>query len=226
MPKMAQNAHTAGDTANHVRATNVDGMRVPSHGKGWLKPFPPGNNANPSGKPKTLKEVQKLARNRSMDALTALIGVYTLPNGKLDRTADGKTVVAAATAVLKWAYGEPPPFNPNEHKSELRIDLEGVSLAERKRTLEVLQNLKMVASDTVEDDGNPGPDFDASRFAEPVTIEGDVVEEPAPRRRAAAAAPVVEAPVPPPPVVKRKAGRPLGSKNKKRKRVQRPPQKA
>ena len=36
-----------------------------------------------------------------MDALTALIGVYTRPNGKLDRSVDRRVVAVAAQAVLK-----------------------------------------------------------------------------------------------------------------------------
>ena len=165
------NPDLAGITARVKRTEEA--THIPSHGVGRIfPPMKPGTTLNPSGRPKGMKEIRSLARKKSLDALTALIGVYTLPNGKLDRQADGRVVVAAASTVLKWAYGEPPPYDPNAEKTDFKIDPESLArmpLQERRMLLATLGKLGTVAADSVEDDG---PDFDASRFAdEPLTIE-------------------------------------------------------
>lgn len=140
--------------------------------------------AGPHAKPTTLRQVQHLARRRSLDALTALIGVYTRPDGMLDRTTDGRLVVAAASTVLKWAYGEPQPYDPTMERPETRIDLEGMTLAERKRLLEVMDRITTVVSDT-DADQEDGPDFDPSRFAtEQMVIEAQI-QQPDPETVAA-----------------------------------------
>ena len=208
-----------GDGVAYVAHAKVapPGLRVPSHGQGFLlPPIQPGEARNPSGRPKTLQDVRKLARKQSMDALTALIGVYKRPDGKLDRTTDGKTVVAAASAVLKWAYGEPPPYDPNLEKPETRIDLEGMSLQDRKRLLDAMNRVSTVIADSGNVDD--GPDFDVTRFAsEPMTIDAEpmpsmlaemprTTQRPKKPKRKAKKPPAVVAP----PVVpeKRKRGRP------------------
>lgn len=137
-----------------------------------MPPIQPGEVRNPTGsRPRTLKDVQRLARKQSMDALTALIGVYKRPDGKLDRTADGRVVVAATSTVLKWAYGEPPTYDPTLERPETKIDLAGMSLDERRKLLAVMDRITTVVTDQTTDEED-GPDFDASRFAtEPMTIE-------------------------------------------------------
>jgi hypothetical protein len=140
-----------------------------------LIPIQPGVAFNPGGRPKTLRDVRKLARKMSMDALHALIGVYTLPNGKLDRQADGKVVVAAAQTVLTWAYGKPPDADWDGEQRRESLDLSGLSLAQRKSLLSTLAEITTVdGADELEDDG---PEFDPTRFSsEPVTIEPDPVD--------------------------------------------------
>lgn len=166
-----------------------------------------------------------------MDALTFLIGVYTRPDGLLDRTVDGRIGVVAASTVLKWAYGEPAPYDPTMERPETKIDLDGMSLSERKKLLEVMDRITTVVSDT-DTDQDDGPDFDASRFAtEPLVIEAQPVapdpppfkkprkprgKKPKPRGRPRKVA-ALEIPAEP-----RKRGRPPGSK-KKRKRAKRAP---
>ena len=156
----------------------AQGRRIPSHGKGMLAPlFPPGNVMNPGGRPRNLKDVRKLARKQSMDALHALIACYKTPDGKIARNVDGRVVVHAASTVLKWAFGEPPPYDPLSERPEERIDLTGLSLQERKRLLDTMSKVStVIAPDTDVDDGM---DFDPSRFEpEPVQIEGEVVPPP------------------------------------------------
>lgn len=161
----------------HARAKRSDeATRIPSHGKGRLMPpVQPGEvRAAFPGRPAVLRDVQQLARKKSLDALHALIACYTAPDGKIARNVDGRIVVHAASTVLKWAFGEPPPYDPNQDKPDTRIDLGGLSLAERRRLLDTLDRVSVVedASAPVDD----GPEFDASRFApEPVEIEGAVV---------------------------------------------------
>ena len=147
------------------------GVRVPPHGRGRLAPkFEVGNPGNPGGRPAVLRDVQKLARKKSLDALHALIACYTTPDGKIARNVDGRIVVHAASTVLKWAFGEPPPYDPNADKPETKIDLSALSLAERRRLLETMDRVSVVAdADATVDDG---PDFDPARFGPaPVEIE-------------------------------------------------------
>lgn len=195
---------------NPARAT--DGLRVPSHGQGLLMPaFGPGNNANPGGRPKSLKDVQKLARNKSMDALHALIGVYTRPDGKIDRSADGRMVVAAAQTVLTWAYGKPPDYDPNREQPETKIDLSSLNVHQRRVLLETLARVTTVVDAPAVDDG---PQFDPTRFAEePMVIDGEPVpNEPIPGKpKPDAVGSLREA-------TKPKAAKPLRKKSKPKKR--------
>jgi hypothetical protein len=112
-----------------------------------------------------------------MDALHALIACYKTPEGKIARNVDGRIVAVASQGVLKWAFGEPPPYDPTQEKPELRIDLSGLTLEERRLLLAAMDRVTTVAAEHGPEDG---PAFDASRFEpEPVTIEA---EQPAPSR--------------------------------------------
>jgi hypothetical protein len=117
-----------------------------------------------------------LARKKSVDALHALVACYTTPDGKIARNVDGRIVVHAASKVLEWAFGTPPQYDPAQDKPEATVDLSGLSLAERRRLLETMERVSVIADpNAVVDDG---PDFDPARFApEPVEIEGAVVVE-------------------------------------------------
>jgi hypothetical protein len=136
-------------------------------------PPPPGRQKMPSERQRTLRDIRKLARTESLDALIAIIGCYKRRDGKIDPNADGRIVHAAAQSVIKIAYGEMPAYDPTMERPETVIDLEGMSLAERKKLLEVMDRITTVVSDT-EDDGDDGPVFNGDRFGEvPLTIEGD-----------------------------------------------------
>ena len=172
--------------AGHARAKRSDeATRIPSHGKGRLMPpVQPGEvRAAFPGRPAVLRDVQRLARKKSVDALHALVACYTTPDGKIARNVDGRIVVHAASKVLEWAFGTPPQYDPAQDKPETTIDLSGLSLAERRRLLDVMDRVSVIADpNAVVDDG---PDFDPSRFApEPVEIEGAVVVEEPPAIRA------------------------------------------
>jgi hypothetical protein len=121
----------------------------------------------------TLNQIRKLARFESLDALIAIIGCYKRRDGKIDPTADSRVVHSAAKEVIKIAYGEMPAYDPTMERPETVIDLAGMSLAERKKLLEMMDRVTTVVAET-DDDGEDGPVFSADRFGEvPLTIEGD-----------------------------------------------------
>jgi hypothetical protein len=65
------------------------------------RPFPPGNSANPGGRPKLpddVKHVRELARQYTQDAVDAMVAV--MANGS------GPARVAAANALLDRAWGK------------------------------------------------------------------------------------------------------------------------
>ena len=144
---------------------------MPPHGRGRLAPkFEVGNPGNPGGRPAVLRDVQKLARKKSLDALHALIACYTTPDGKIARNVDGRIVVHAASTVLKWAFGEPPPYDPNADKPETKIDVSAVSLAERRRLLETMDREVTDAYRAAATDQHPVSDAVKSAGAEHRTL--------------------------------------------------------
>lgn len=145
---------------------------IPSHGHGRLAPFRAGEpSANPGGRPSSLKEVQQLARKKSINALHALIACYETPTGKIARDRDPRVVAIATQAVMKWAYGEPPAYDPTMEKPEMKIDLSGLTLEEKRILLAAMDRVSTVVAEPGSDDG---PSFDVDRFEpEPVTIEAD-----------------------------------------------------
>ena len=68
-------------------------------GKG--RPFKPGQSGNPGGRPRVLRDVQELAREKSPEA------IETLSNIMHDTKAPSAARVAAANALLDRGYGKP-----------------------------------------------------------------------------------------------------------------------
>ncbi len=62
-------------------------------------PFQKGKSGNPGGRPKVAKDVQALARTHTKTAIETLV--------KCMQTADPRTRVAAAQALLDRGYGKP-----------------------------------------------------------------------------------------------------------------------
>jgi hypothetical protein len=238
---------------SHERARGVPSPRsaeatiVPHHGRGRLMP-PIGSperpyNPLPAGRPRTLKEVRQLCRKESLDAAHALISTYKTPEGLIDRTADPKVVVVAVQTLLKWAFGEPPPYDPHSEKPPMTVDLSGMSLDERRDMLRLMQRLSNARPDDTSQDN--GPDFDPSRFAPlPPKIEAYSSDSEGPKAPQPVQSPTRGAPVrrkkrkkakaakvaaarksgPTPEVlvdqpVKRGRGRPKGSKNKPKPKI-------
>jgi hypothetical protein len=63
--------------------------------------FKPGQSGNPGGRPKELKQIQSLARVRSVTALEVLTQIAT------DASASASARVAAAIAILDRGWGKP-----------------------------------------------------------------------------------------------------------------------
>ena len=68
-------------------------------GKG--RPFKPGQSGNPGGRPRVLRDVQELAREKSPEA------IETLSNIMHDTKAPRAARVAAANPLLDRGYGKP-----------------------------------------------------------------------------------------------------------------------
>jgi hypothetical protein len=68
-------------------------------GKG--RPFPKGRSPNPGGRPRVLKDIQELAREKSPEALETLADIMA------NQKAPAAARVAAANALLDRGYGRP-----------------------------------------------------------------------------------------------------------------------
>ena len=74
-----------------------DGWIRPSHGKGLLKPWQPGNKLG-GQRPGRYQETQQLARDHSLQAIKTLVQ-------RLD-DADGRIAVMSASILLERAWGK------------------------------------------------------------------------------------------------------------------------
>jgi hypothetical protein len=122
-------------SANSARARTI----VPSHGVGRITPWEAGQSGNPSGRPAGLREVQKLAREKSITALRALIGLVEDVDANGLPNQDGRSVVVAAQTILTWGYGRPPDYDPREDKPPVVIDTSMLTNDERAALLAILR---------------------------------------------------------------------------------------
>lgn len=120
------------ETRVHVSDTAIpEGMVRPSHGRGMLRPFLPGNRANPSGVGADYREVLKLARDASPHAMQTLI--------KAMDHKDKRIAIVAADKVLERAWGRVKDVDPSA-----AVDPEASARREQMRT-EVIRMLQALA---------------------------------------------------------------------------------
>jgi hypothetical protein len=119
--------------------TEVQRLRKPAHGRGWLKPFEIGNKLG--GRRGTIfTETQRLAREYSVEA------VLTLAQRLHDR--DGKVAVAAAVALLERAWGKVREARPDDEQPPVQIDLSALTDAELGLLLRLVQSDRLRAPPT------------------------------------------------------------------------------
>jgi hypothetical protein len=99
------------------------GYRRPSHGKGLLRNFPPGNAGRPPHTSTRYSETIALARASSPEAMRCLIERLRDP--------DGRIAVMSASLILERAFGKPREMKPEE-REQMSIDLSALSAPELK----------------------------------------------------------------------------------------------
>ena len=121
---------------------------VPEHGRGRLRPFPPGTSGNPKGRASgtSFAEVVRLARRNSVEAMQVLIDIA------LDPQEDARSRIVACQAILDRAFGKvsdkPPPVDTGDP-----VTLDASKLSDRE--LKVL--LKLLDSGTLSQALTPAP---------------------------------------------------------------------
>jgi hypothetical protein len=97
------------------------GYRRPSHGKGLLRNFPPGNAGRPPNTSTRYSETIALARASSPEAIRVLI--------ERMKDSDGRVAVVAANSLLERAWGKVREQKPEEQQ-QVHIDLTTLTTAE------------------------------------------------------------------------------------------------
>ena len=97
-PDAGEHNHRMSDALSSTQAA-VNGYRVPSHGRGKLKPFQPGQSGNPSGFSGKHGEVVRLCRQAGPAVARRLIEIA------LDLNEDSRVSVVAAQEVLNRGFG-------------------------------------------------------------------------------------------------------------------------
>jgi hypothetical protein len=122
--------------ANTARAT----VR-PSHGVGAiLPPWRPGQSGNPSGRPRSLREVRDICREACPDGARVLAEIIRDrdENGRLRET-DGRVLAVVVQTLFTWGYGKPPDYDPREDKPPVTIDTSMLTKEERAMMLAILR---------------------------------------------------------------------------------------
>lgn len=92
----------------------MNGVHIPSHGHGYLKPVQPGEIRNPTGKDGLWREAQRITREKSPEAARR--------PGELMNGTDERVALMATDKVLTWAWGKPPEYDPREDSPDVSID--------------------------------------------------------------------------------------------------------
>ena len=94
-------------------------IHVPAHGKGYLRPFQPGQSGNPSGKGGLFHAAQRICREASPAAARKMV--------ELMNSSDERVALMAADKVLERAWGKP------KEKPEDAPDPEAAERAQQAR---------------------------------------------------------------------------------------------
>lgn len=71
-------------------------------------------SGNPGGRPVELREVQKLAHEKAVTSLRALIGIVEDVSANGIPNQDSRVVVVAAQTILTWGYHEKSHLSPSD----------------------------------------------------------------------------------------------------------------
>ena len=115
----------------------VNEWRIPSHGRGRLRPFQAGASGNPSGRQGRYHEIIKLAREASPRAMAILVQIMD------DESEETRCRIVAIQEILGRAFGKIPAEVKDGGAPAL--DLEAVSEAKLSlviRALEAAQKAK------------------------------------------------------------------------------------
>jgi hypothetical protein len=136
-------------------------MRIPSHGGGMLRPFQPGNAANPGGLGGQYREVLALARQASPYAMKKLI--------KLIDHRNPRVAAVAAEKVLERAWGKVKEVDPSA-----AIDPEAAERRSRMRA-EVIRMLQALAvpEALIEGEADQGQNLPSRQGSRQVAAETD-----------------------------------------------------
>ena len=109
-------------------AANERPAIVPSHGRGMLRPWRPGERGNPTGKLGEYHAVRRLCADHSLDAAKRLIALTT--------DTDTRVAFMAIKEVLERGIGK-----ARDHADEQggHIDLSALSPDERQAMVEMLK---------------------------------------------------------------------------------------
>ena len=117
--------------ADNVNAEALpEGYRVPSHGRGKLKPFKKGDVANPFGKGGQYQECMRLYRDASPKAARKMIALL--------ESDDDRVVLLAAEKIMDRSWGRVKDADPGQADPEA---------AERRQKIraEVIRMLQALA---------------------------------------------------------------------------------
>ncbi len=124
----------------------VNGYRVPSHGRGKLKPFQPGQSGNPSGHSGRYGEVMRLCREAGPAVAARLIEIA------LDRNEEARVCVVAGQEVLSRAFGKARAVPEGEGRGS-GLNLEGVSEEKLLLIIRALEAAKAAKAAQAEGEG-------------------------------------------------------------------------
>jgi hypothetical protein len=109
--------------SRHGPATPPRPGLVPGPKGGWLRPpVAKGEVRNPSGYAGTMREVQRMCREKSPEAVGTLF--------ELLHSHDERVRLIAAQKILEWGYGSPSLYDPKEEERHLVFDLSKLSSEE------------------------------------------------------------------------------------------------